>query len=212
MVDHLSVTPYLTSSSTPEKPILITTVMTDKHNRGPADNRTFVRSRRSILYAIGFALIFAITCADLALISQQLHKYGNHSSNYPSTEYRNVLGLGVAAAVVSLLLCFLHFRLRLELTAFFSFVLAVLFGTVAGVIHRDKPFRGSSCNAGQSANSAIFQRLFMDCRRIMAIEGLSWALLGLYTLMLIGTLRYMLKFARRTTPGGHYGSNARSVA
>ncbi|KAH9479940.1 hypothetical protein JR316_0008537 [Psilocybe cubensis] len=169
--------------------------MANYNQKVEADNRKFVPSIRSILYLIGFVLIFALTCAELGLVSQQIHKYGRFAENYASLQYKNVLGLLLCACLVSLLVTIFHLFLNVGFVAFFSLVLAVFFGTGAGVIRTATPFRGTSCGRPADAYPEKWQRFAHECSRIVSIEAVAWSLWGFL----------------RATPGGFYGSHTRSV-
>ncbi|PPQ87894.1 hypothetical protein CVT25_001236 [Psilocybe cyanescens] len=176
-----------------------------------ADNRRFVPSIRSILYVIGFGLIFALTCAELGLVSQQIHKYGRFAENYASLQYKNVLGLLLCAVIVSLLVTIFHLYLSIGFVAFFSLILAVFFGVGGGVIRTATPFRGTHCQRPPEDYPEKWQRFSHECSRIVSIEAIAWSLWGLYMFMLFGSLMYILRISLRPTPGGFYGSHTRSV-
>ncbi|PPQ74682.1 hypothetical protein CVT26_007665 [Gymnopilus dilepis] len=178
------------------------------------DNRRFVPSIRSFLYAIAFILIFCCTCAELGFVSQQIHKYGRWPWNYASLEYRNILGLLLAGVIISLLVVIFHVYLPIGFVALFSLVLAVFFGTGAGVIRQTTPFRGSSCSSKPvDAYPQKWQPYAHECSRIVAMEGFAWALFALYTFMLFGSLFYLgiIRVSTRPTPGGYYASSHRAV-
>ncbi|KAF8883492.1 hypothetical protein CPB84DRAFT_188476 [Gymnopilus junonius] len=178
------------------------------------DNRAFVPSLRSLLYAIGFSLIFMFTCIELGFVSQQIHKYGRWSWNYASLEYRNSLGLLLTAVIVSLLVAIFHFWLPLGMTTLLTLILAVFFGTGGGIIRTVTPFRGTSCRTKRvDEYPPKWQPFAHECSRVIVIEAFAWALFALYTFMFFGSLIYLgiIRFSLRPTRGGYYASPNRTV-
>ncbi|KAF4611020.1 hypothetical protein D9613_006477 [Agrocybe pediades] len=180
------------------------------YGKKEADNRRFVPSIRSIFYLISFILIFGLTCAELGLVSQQIHKYGRFAENWASLQYRNVVGLLLCAVLVSLLITIFHFWLSVSFIAFFSLILSVFFGIGGGVIRTTTPFR-RSCGTPTQNYPEKWQRFAGECTRIVAMQGISWSLFALYFFLLVGSLAYLFRISPRPTPGGFYGSHTRSV-
>ena len=194
-------------------------------------------------------------CAELGLVSQQIHKYGRFAENWASLQYRNVVGLLLCAVIVSLLITIFHFYLSIACTvsrlplfnrfsylmifsfnlvvAFFSLILSVFFGIGGGVIRTTTPFH-RSCSTPTENYPEKWQRFAGECTRIVAMQGISWALctsfflsslvqvltqrpfgnqiiVALYFFVLVGSIAYMFRFTKRPTPGGFYGSYLRSV-
>ncbi|KDR66737.1 hypothetical protein GALMADRAFT_106133 [Galerina marginata CBS 339.88] len=176
-----------------------------------ADNRPFVPSIRSILYAITFFLIFCLTCAELGLVSQQIHKYGRYAENYASLQYKNVLGLLLCAVIISLLLCLTHFFIPIGFLVFIALILAIFFGVGGGVIRTATPYRGTSCNRPVGDYPIAWQPYAHECSRVVTIQALSWTLFALYFFILFGSLGYLFRLCLRPTPGGLYGSPTRAV-
>jgi len=177
------------------------------------DNRPFVLSIRSVAYGISFFLIFCLTCAELGLVSQQLHEHGRWAQNYASLQYRNVLGLLLCAVILSLLICIFHYWLPIGVVVFSSLVLALFFGVGGGVIRGTTPFRGTDCHRPVEDYPPRWQPYVHSCGRVVAIEAVSWSVFALYTMMLLGSLCYIgiIRFATRPTPGGYYASADRVV-
>ncbi|KAF8958678.1 hypothetical protein BDZ97DRAFT_1840841 [Flammula alnicola] len=176
------------------------------------DTRRFVPSIRSILYALGFFLIFSLTCAELGLVSQQIHKFGRFAENYASLEYKNSLGLLLAAVIISLLLCFAHFWTPVGVATFVALILAVFFGTGAGIIQKTTPFTGHGCHKlSQNDYPEKWRPFFQQCSRIVAIQGVAWSLWVLYVWLFFGSLIYMFRISVKPTPGGFYASANRAV-
>ena len=140
-----------------------------------------------------------LACVNLGLASQQIHKYGRFAENYASLQYKNALGLLLAAVIISLLVCLFHLFLPLGSThplsyfiiykqvslmswhsptvlVFFSLCLAVFFGTVAGIFRTATPFRGTSCGAPVDSYPEKWQPYVRECSRIVTMQGISWSL------------------------------------
>ncbi|TFK38763.1 hypothetical protein BDQ12DRAFT_651100 [Crucibulum laeve] len=177
---------------------------TGEKGTGEVSRRKFVPSLRSILYALAFFLAFALTVTELGLVSQQLHKYGNQYTNYASMEYKNALGLLLAAVIMSLLFTLFHFQLGPGQAAFIAFILAVFFGTGAGVVFQTTPFKGTSCGRPASAYPEKWQPYAHECSKIVSIQAVAWTLWGLYIFIMIGSLMYKLGIRIKPTPGGFY--------
>ncbi|EDR10893.1 uncharacterized protein LACBIDRAFT_315853 [Laccaria bicolor S238N-H82] len=170
--------------------------------------KLFVWSIRSISYIIGWVLIFSLTCAELGLVSQQIHKFGRETSHYASLMWKNDLGLLLAAVIVSLLVTIFHYQLGLGAIIFFSLVLSVFFATGAGIIRGATPFRGTSCGNAVDLYPVIWQPFVGECRRIVSIQAIAWTLWALYMFMLFGSLAYKFGLRVKPTPGGFYGPSA----
>jgi hypothetical protein len=170
-----------------------------------APKRLFVPGLRSILYATTFFFLFAFTVAELGLVSQQLHKYGNTYQHYASMEYKNGLGLLLAAVIVSLLFTIFHYWTSVGFSLVVSLALAVMFGTGAGIIQRTTPFKGTSCHSKPVSDYPdIWQPYAHECSRIVSIQAVGWALWALYIMYMIGTIVYKVGFRVKPTPGGYY--------
>lgn len=175
-----------------------------------ADNRPFVPSVRSILYLSTFILIFCLSCVNLGLVSQQIHRYGRFAENYASLQYKNAIGLLLAAVIISMLISMFHMFLPLGMLLFFSLCAAVFFGVVAGIFRTATPFRGTSCGAPVDSYPVKWQPYVRECSRIVTMQGISWTLWALYIFVIIGTMAYMFRITTRPTPGGYYGSPTRT--
>ena len=66
-------------------------------------------------------------CAELGLVSQQIHKFGRDPSHYASLMWKNDLGLLLAAVIVSLLVTIFHYQLGLGGAYLLFFVLSHIF-------------------------------------------------------------------------------------
>ncbi|TEB21128.1 hypothetical protein FA13DRAFT_164644 [Coprinellus micaceus] len=175
----------------------------------PEKNEELVRrpvlNLRTILYAIAFVLIFSLTCVELGLVSEQLHKYGDDYSNYGSKQYKHILGLLLFSVIVSLLVMLSHPFVGVPFITVCSLILAVFFGTAAGVIWQNTGlfWKGTGCRPAESIpeNWRPFAR---ECGRVVTIQAVAWSLFGLYILLFVGTLIHKLKIRARPTPEGFY--------
>jgi hypothetical protein len=128
-------------------------------------------------------------------VSQQLHRYGNSTSNYPSAEFKHVLGLILFTVIFTFLLLIAHAFISFGVTAFFAFVGAVFWGVSAGVMWQVIPFY-RSCQAADSYPSN-WQPFVSQCSRLIAIEGISWTLWALFVILFIATLVHKLEVRTR---------------
>ncbi|RXW22508.1 hypothetical protein EST38_g3342 [Candolleomyces aberdarensis] len=163
---------------------------------------------RSVAYGVTFFFLFAMTVALLGLVGNQLHKYGNTYEQYASMEYKNGLGLLLFSVIFSLLILLSHPWLGVGFICVLSFIAAVFFGTGAGVINRTAPFKGTSCNRPADEYPEPWRPYAHECSRIVAIQGLAWALWGLYIFLFFGAVFHKIQFKARPTPEGFYYNKA----
>ncbi|KAG6867683.1 hypothetical protein C0993_012451 [Termitomyces sp. T159_Od127] len=71
--------------------------------------RNFWRSRRRVIYAAAWTLLFCIAVADLGLVSQQLHRGGNDIENYGNMMFKHILGIHLFSIILIFLMCIGHF-------------------------------------------------------------------------------------------------------
>ncbi|KAM0751130.1 hypothetical protein T439DRAFT_347723 [Meredithblackwellia eburnea MCA 4105] len=155
----------------------------------PAEKKVktgFFSSTRHILYVVAFSLIFALTVAELGLVSQQLHNGGNQASHYPTKEYKNDLGILLFNCIFTLLILIGHKYLNLIMGAFFLFCSAIFWGTGAGIIFQVSPFKVYTCGKPAEFFAANWAPFASQCSRVVAIEGIAWALFGLTTILVLG--------------------------
>ncbi|KAF8995107.1 hypothetical protein BDQ17DRAFT_1366023 [Cyathus striatus] len=121
-------------------------------------------------------------------------------------EYKNGLGLLLAAVIVSLLFTIFHYWASVGAVSIVAaLALAVMFGTGAGIIQRTTPFKGTSCGRkGVDGYPEIWQPYVQECSRIVTIQALAWALWALYIMYMIGSLVYKIGVRIKPTPGGYY--------
>lgn len=134
---------------------------------------------RQITIFTFFVLWCAIDVSMLGLVSQQIHKYGNHQENYPSNQYYHALGLGLFATIFYLLIGLTNWWFSHLPLTFLMFTAGIFFGTVAGILE-DTPFgHGLQCDNPVDRFPVKYQPFVHECSRITAIEGLSWAMFAL---------------------------------
>ncbi|KAK4704568.1 hypothetical protein P7C70_g1640, partial [Phenoliferia sp. Uapishka_3] len=148
----------------------------------------FARPSR-ILFAISFILAIVLAVAELGLVSQQLQNGGNDSGNYPGREFKYNLGeadsILLFTIILTLIISLTHNRISMKLIAFGVFILAVFWGTGAGIIFQVSPFHVYSCKFDVNTFEPIWQPFYSQCSRIVAIEAIAWAEFGLMILILI---------------------------
>ncbi|KAF5313729.1 hypothetical protein D9611_010095 [Ephemerocybe angulata] len=178
--------------------------MPPKAQKEPAVRR-ITPSVRSVLYALAFGWLFLLTGSELGLVSQQLHRGGNNYANYGSKQYKHALGLLLFSCLSSLLVILSHPWLSVPFVSVCSFVLAVFFGTGAGIVWQDTGhfFKGTGCRPPDQI-PPNWRRFADQCRIIVSIQAMAWALWGLYILLFVGTLIHKLKITTRPTPEGFY--------
>ncbi|KAF8917950.1 hypothetical protein CPB85DRAFT_1284157 [Mucidula mucida] len=160
--------------------------------------RTFWRSPRRVLYAVAFFLVFALTASELGLVSQQLHNGGNDYANYPGMEYKHDLGLLLFSCVFTFLYLIGHIFIEgMGMITFLTFVLAVFWGTGAGVMYQVSPFRAYNCGNPADSFAPNWARFHDQCSRIVAIQGIAWALWGLMVFLFFGMLIHKLEIRAR---------------
>ncbi|KIK70560.1 hypothetical protein GYMLUDRAFT_32604 [Collybiopsis luxurians FD-317 M1] len=138
-----------------------------------------------------------MTVAELGLVSDLLHKGGNTITNYPSAEFKHVLGLLLFTCIASLLYLIGHTFISMGLNIFVNFVLAVFWGTSAGVIFHVSPFESFTCNKPTSIFDSNWAAYSDNCAIVVAMQGLAWALWGLSVFLMFGMLFHLVEFKSR---------------
>ncbi|THV06610.1 hypothetical protein K435DRAFT_849077 [Dendrothele bispora CBS 962.96] len=149
-------------------------------------------------YSIAFSLAFALAASELGLVSAELQRGGNSYAFYPSKEYKHDLGLLLFTCIAEFLFLIGHFYASVGFSAFITFVLAVFWGTGAGVLFAVSPFRATNCDNPLNSFPAAWQPYTDRCSLIVAMQGIAWALWGLHVLLLFGMLAHV--FNIRTRP------------
>ncbi|KAF8623680.1 hypothetical protein AX17_007378 [Amanita inopinata Kibby_2008] len=161
-------------------------------------------SYRALAYAITSFFIFSFTCIELGLVSQQLHKYGNSPQNYATQGFQHLIGLMLYNSIITLLYSLSHFWLSVGFTSFISLILAVFWGTGAGLLRTTTPYRGTHCDRPPSAYAPNWAPFANECSRIITIEAIGWTLWGIFIFLLIGTLVQKLQITVKSTPEEMY--------
>ncbi|GAA6063252.1 hypothetical protein JCM10212_003615 [Sporobolomyces blumeae] len=149
-----------------------------------APHRKFVPSARSIGYAVAFFIIFGLAAGQVGTTSKMLQKYGNAVVRYPDAETKHVIGLLLFTGIASLLLALGSPFSPLYFLSFMTFALSVISITGAGILNHEIPFNASCSNTGSvTGNWAGFGS---DCKVMVGLEGISWALWAVQFLVAIG--------------------------
>ncbi|KAJ3721873.1 hypothetical protein C8R42DRAFT_668662 [Lentinula raphanica] len=155
------------------------------------------RTRKFWIYTCAFALMFGMTGAELGLVSDLLHEGGNNEANYPSAEFKHDLGILLFTCIASLLYIIGHAFISMGLNIFVNFVLAVFWGTGAGVLFHVSPFESFTCDKPSSTFSSNWAFYSDHCARVVAMQGLAWALWGLSIILMFGMLFHLVEFKTR---------------
>lgn len=155
------------------------------------------RYLRPGLYGFTFALIFCLAAAELGIVSDLLHEGGNSYALYPSMEFKHDLGILLFSCIITFLYVFTHPWTNHFLATVCTFILAVFWGTGAGVIFHVSPFEDFTCRRPISTFTPPWQAYFDKCHRVVAMQGIAWALWGIFVFMLIGLLIELFQCSRR---------------
>ncbi|KAL8279833.1 hypothetical protein RQP46_007683 [Phenoliferia psychrophenolica] len=110
---------------------------------------------------------------------------GNDAGNYPGREFKYNLGIILFTIILTLIVSLFHTKIGMKLTTFAVFVLAVFWGTGAGIIFQVSPFHVYSCKFDVATFDPLWQPFYSQCSRIVAIEAFAWSEFGLMCLILI---------------------------
>jgi len=162
-------------------------------------------SRRALVYGIVFFLIFALTVVELGLVSEQLHEHGNSYANYPTKQYKHVIGLLLFASIATLVFTLTHFWTSVAMVPFISLTLALFWGVGAGLLRTGTPYRGTNCTThGHAHYPPVFQPYAGLCKKVVTIEAVAWTQWALLIFLLIGTLAHKLRISSKATPEEMY--------
>ncbi|KAF7799921.1 hypothetical protein EIP86_011164 [Pleurotus ostreatoroseus] len=156
-----------------------------------------VSRARPFVYGFWFSLIFACAAVELGLVSDFLHRYGNGYDRYPTMEFKHDLGIILFSCVVTFLYVLSHPWSNHFMSAVWAFILAVFWGTAAGVIFQVSPFRAYTCGRPASSFTPEWAAWLGNCRRVVTMEAFAWTLWGLYLFLFIGLLVEMFQCSRR---------------
>ncbi|WWD17732.1 hypothetical protein CI109_102173 [Kwoniella shandongensis] len=161
--------------------------------------RSVFSTTRQTFYAVFFILWFAIDVSLLGLVSQQIHKYGQEQSNYPSGKYQHALGLLLFSTLIGLLFSIFHWALGLTvyLPVFLAF--GVWFGTGAGILEETPFGHGLQCKHinDPSKFAPNWVPFLQECSRVTAISGLAWAMFALATIGFFWTIADKFSFVSK---------------
>ncbi|KAF9266890.1 hypothetical protein L218DRAFT_755115 [Marasmius fiardii PR-910] len=161
-----------------------------------------------ILYGFTFALIFCVAASALGIDSRQLHKYGNGYENYPTKQYKHDIGLILFNCIFTFLWLLAHPFISMGLSIFFTFVNTVFWGTAAGILFQQLPFKSSTCGHPVSSFPSNWQPYVGQCDEIVALHGLCWLEWALLTLVLFGSIFHKVQFTPRPHVSYYGAANA----
>ncbi|KAG7093627.1 hypothetical protein E1B28_007291 [Marasmius oreades] len=150
-----------------------------------------------ITYGFTFVLLFCLTASALGIDSHQLNKYGNGYARYPTKQYKHDLGLILFNCIFTFLWLLAHPFISMGISMFLTFVLAVFWGTAAGILFHVLPFGHTTCGHAVSTFPSNWQPYVSQCRQLTALHGLSWTIWGILTLLLFGSLIHKVRFTPR---------------
>ncbi|WRT64300.1 uncharacterized protein IL334_001231 [Kwoniella shivajii] len=144
---------------------------------------------RQIFWASFFILWFCIDVAELGLVSQQIHKYGRETADWPTGEFYHAIGLLLFSTIIGLLFCIFHWAVGLSLYLPIFLAFGVWWGTGAGIIEATPFGHGLQCKhiSDSSRFPANWVPFLGECSRVTAIEGLAWAMFALSVIGLFFT-------------------------
>lgn len=160
---------------------------------------TFLQRARPWVYGFVFTLIFALTATELGLDSHILHQHGNNLLNYPSLEFKNILGLMLFTIIATLLFIFSHPWSNVRMSCFWAFVFAIFWGTSAGVLNRVVPFEVSKCGDNPDTFAPEWRPWQNQCHELVALQGIAWALWGIFVFLWIGLLAEVIEIRFKHT-------------
>ncbi|KAK4684139.1 hypothetical protein P7C73_g6061, partial [Tremellales sp. Uapishka_1] len=142
--------------------------------------RIFASTRQIIWFAF-FVLWIVLDVVELGLVSQQIHKHGRLTANWPTLIYYHAMGLLLFSGIVGLLFGMFFWYMGLPILMFLFLCFGVWYGTAAGIFH-NTPFGhgyGSQCSNAASSFPTNYQPFLSDCTRVEAIEAFAWTMFGL---------------------------------
>ncbi|KAK2460938.1 hypothetical protein APHAL10511_007408 [Amanita phalloides] len=162
-------------------------------------------SVRALAYGITFFLIFALTVAELGLVSEQMHIHGNSAANYPTLQYKNVIGILLFSSIATLLFALTHFWASVSSIPFISLILAVFWGVGAGLLRTGTPYRGTNCTTHAHAKyPPAFQPFAGLCKKVVTIQAIAWTEWALLIMLMVGSLAHKLTITAKPTPEEMY--------
>ncbi|PSR81180.1 hypothetical protein EW026_g3776 [Hermanssonia centrifuga] len=162
------------------------------------------RFLRPFGYGFAFFLVFCLTAAELGIVSHLLHEGGNIPANYPTREFKSILGLILFSCIGTFLYVFSHPWSSMGISAFWSFVFAVFWGTSAGVIFHVSPFENFTCHRPASSFPPAWQSYHDRCHEVVALQGMAWALWGIFIFKFLGMIIELIEFKKRPNVKSFY--------
>ncbi|WVQ97565.1 hypothetical protein IAU59_004679 [Kwoniella sp. CBS 9459] len=156
---------------------------------------------RQVFYACFFILWFCIDVAELGLVSQQIHKHGRETADWPTGKVQHAMGLLLFSTIFGLLFCIFHWALGLGLYLPVFFMFGVFFGTGAGILEETPFGHGLQCKHKDDPSrfAQNWVPFLNDCSRFTAIEGLAWAMFALAVFGLFFTIADKFSFVSKRT-------------
>ncbi|KAF9074156.1 hypothetical protein BDP27DRAFT_1359680 [Rhodocollybia butyracea] len=155
------------------------------------------RTNKFWLYSVAFVFLFGMTAAELGLVSDLLHKGGNNVENYPSAEFKHDLGILLFTCIAEFLYIIGHAFIEMGLNIFINFSLAVFWGAGAGILFQVSPFESRTCDKSSSVFTSNWASYADNCSRVVAMQGLAWALWGLSLTLMFGMFFHLVEFKTR---------------
>jgi len=165
---------------------------------------TFWQRVRPWVYGFTFALIFALVATELGIDSHILHQHGNNSYNYPSLEFKNIIGLILFSCIATLLFVISHPWSGVRMSAFWAFVFCIFWGTSAGVLNRVVPFESHNCDSGANTFAPKWQPWQHQCKELVALQAIAWSLWGIFLFFWLGLMAEIFDLKVRPRPGPFY--------
>lgn len=164
-----------------------------------------------ILYGLTFTLIFCIAVSVLGIDSHILHKYGNGYATYPTKQFKHDIGLILFNCIFTFLWLLAHPFISMGISIFLTFLNAVFWGTSAGILFNQLPFKSSTCGHPVSSFPTSWQPYAAsgECAELVTLHGLCWAQWGLMIFLLFGSIYHKFQFAVK--PAVSYYGTANAV-
>ncbi|GJE87802.1 magnesium transporter [Phanerochaete sordida] len=159
---------------------------------------------RPWLWGFTFFFVFCLTGVELGLDSHILHQHGNDASNYPSLEFKNIIGLILFTCIATLLYVVSHPWSGARMSLFWSFVFAVFWGTSAGVLNRVVPFEAHNCGADPSHFAPGWRPWQHQCEELVTLQAFAWTLWAVFLFKFIAFCCEVFRFGVKPRPPPFY--------
>ncbi|EKM60879.1 uncharacterized protein PHACADRAFT_247092 [Phanerochaete carnosa HHB-10118-sp] len=163
---------------------------------------TFWQRVRPWVYGFSFALIFAMTGVELGIDAHIINNHGNLAEDYPSLEFKNIVGLILFSCIGTLLYVVAHPWSGIRMSTFWAFVFTVFWGTAAGVLNRVVPFEAFNCGNPRDTFPTQWQPWAHQCRELVTFQAFAWSLWGFFMFHWLGLMAevFELKFKPKPAP------------